>query len=99
MKEITFEMIDIPEEMRIKASRTPLEVRKGVVYDPKMTATRLKSCMKEEGIILLPDKDGDIRCYNGIIDLTELLRFFRYGSYTVYHQDELGIVIEYRGSE
>ena len=83
----------------MKAGRTPLDVRKGVVYDPRMTATRLRTCMKEEGIILLPDEEGEIRCYNGVIDLTELLRFFKEGSYTVYHQDGLGIVIEYKGRE
>ncbi len=85
--------------MRMKARKTRLEVRKGVVYDPKMTATKLRASMKEGAIILRPDKDGDIRCYSGIIDLTELLRFFKAGSYEVYHQDELGIIIEYRGRE
>ena len=74
--------------------KTPLEARRGIVYDPKMTAPLLKAVLRSGRVLLRPDKEGDIRCYNGVIDITGVLQKCNRKYTRIYHRDDIGIVIE-----
>ncbi len=77
--------------------RTPLEIRNGIVIDRKMKATRLSMNLYMENgkIIIHPDKDGDIPCYDGAIDLTDALKVIGNAKYTICHHDIFGIIIDF----
>ena len=101
--EITLDVLSKPESNKPypQRFRTTLVVRHGIVMDKKMKATRLSAdtYLEKGKIIIHPDKDGDIKCYDGIIDLTGVLNKIKGSEYTINHHDIFGIIIELKRRE
>ncbi len=78
-----------------------LTIHNGVLFDSDLGTTNLRIVAKTDnnGVILNPSKFGELRCQNGFVDVTSILRVFGNRNPRVYRRDDCNIVFEFGGAK